>query len=117
MALVRDRADILLKKAEADELHELLAQQARIRFDAGTGVAEINSWRQSLPALLTDLQDAGLSHVEVLLEHRLPYTPKRVDALLCGVDPTTRRPSYVLVELKQWTNAVSVDDDLVHVPR
>ena len=77
---------------------------------------EINSWRQSLPALLTDLQDAGLSHVEVLLEHRLPYTPKRVDALLCGVDPTTRRPSYVLVELKQWTNAVSVDDDLVHVP-
>jgi hypothetical protein len=31
VALVRDRADILLKKAEADELHELLAQQARIR--------------------------------------------------------------------------------------
>jgi uncharacterized protein len=116
VALVRDRADILLKKAEADELHELLAQQARIRFNAGTGVAEINSWRHSLPALLTDLQDAGLSHVEVLLEHRLPYTPKRVDALLCGVDPTTRRPSYILVELKQWTNAVSVDDDLVHVP-
>ena len=45
MALVRDRADILLKKAEADELHELLAHQARIRFNAGTGVAEINSWR------------------------------------------------------------------------
>jgi hypothetical protein len=53
----------------------------------------------------------------VLLEHRLPYTPKRVDALLCGVHPTTRRPSYVLVELKQWTNAISVDHDLVHVPQ
>ena len=26
MALVRDRADVLLKKAEADELNELLAQ-------------------------------------------------------------------------------------------
>ena len=34
VALVRDRADILLKKAEAEELHELLAQQARIRFNA-----------------------------------------------------------------------------------
>ncbi len=117
VALVRDRADVLLKKAEAAELHELLAQQARIRFDAGTGVAEVNSWRLSLPALLEDLRDAGLDHVEILLEHRLPYSPKRVDALLCGAHPTTGRPSYVLVELKQWTNAESVDDDLVHVPQ
>src|SRR3954451_4375962 len=60
VALVRDRAANLLKRAEADELHESLAQQARIRFNAGTGVAEITSWRQSLPAFLTDLQDAGL---------------------------------------------------------
>jgi len=117
VALVRDRADVLLQKAETDGLHELLAQQARLRFDAGTGVAEVNSWRLSLPALLTDLRDAGLSHVEVLLEHRLPYTPKRVDALLCGVHPRTGRPSYVLVELKQWTNAMSIGDDLVHVPQ
>ena len=117
MALVRDRADVLLKRAEADGLHELLAEQARIRFDARTGVGEVNSWRQSLPALLGDLRDAGLDHVEVLLEHRLPYTPKRVDALLCGLHPRTHRPSYVLVELKQWTTAESVGDDLVHVPQ
>ena len=30
--------------------------------------------------------------------------------------PTTRRPSYVLVELKQWTNAEPCDDELVHDP-
>jgi hypothetical protein len=56
VAPARDRADVLLEKAEADELHELLAQQARIRFDARTGVAEVNSWRLSLPALLSDLR-------------------------------------------------------------
>jgi hypothetical protein len=117
VALVRDRADVLLKKAEADGLHELLAEQARIRFDARTGVGEVNSWRHSLPAFLGDLRDAGLDHVEVLLEHRLPYSPKRVDALLCGVHPRTSRPSYVLVELKQWTTAESIGDDLVHVPQ
>jgi len=116
VALVRDRADVLLRKAEAHGLHELLAEQARIRFDARTGVGEVNSWRNSLPALLNDLHDAGLNHVEVLLEHRLPYSPKRVDALLCGVHPRTRKPSYVLVELKQWTNAESVGDELVRVP-
>lgn len=46
-----------------------------------------------------------------------PYTPKRVDVLLCGVHPRTHTPSYVLVELKQWTNAESAGDDLVRVPR
>lgn len=117
MALVRDDAGSLLAKAEAKELHELLAQQARIRFDAATGVGEIRSWENSLPPFLADVVQAGLGHVEVLLEHRLPYTPKRVDALLCGVHPTTGRPSYVLVELKQWTTAESVDTDLVRVPQ
>lgn len=117
MALVRDRADVLLRKAEADALHEELALQARMRYDAATGVGEVNSWRNSLPAFLRDLDEAGLGHVEVLLEHRLPFTPKRVDVLLCGTHPTTRRHSYVLVELKQWSNAVVRDDGLVMVPQ
>jgi uncharacterized protein len=117
VALLRDKAGPLLVKAEAKELHQLLAEQARMQFDAGTGVAELRSWELSLPAFLSDLQHAGLGHVEVLLEHRLPYTPKRVDALLCGVHPRTRRPSYVLVELKQWTTAESVGDGLVRVPQ
>ncbi len=117
MALFRDNASSLLVKARAKELHGLLAEQARVQFDARTGRSELRSWELSLPEFLADLQFAGLGHVEVLLEHRLPYTPKRVDALLCGVHPTTRKPSYVLVELKQWTNAESVGDDLVHVPQ
>jgi hypothetical protein len=117
VALVRDDAGSLLVKAEKKELHELLAQQARIRFDAATGVGELRSWENSLPPFLADVVQAELGHVEVLLEHRLPYTPKRVDALLCGVHPTTGRPSYVLVELKQWTTAESVGDDLVRVPQ
>ncbi|GAA1200319.1 DNA/RNA helicase domain-containing protein [Pseudonocardia alaniniphila] len=117
MALVRDRADVLLEKAEADELHELLAQQARIQFNSGTGTGEITSWRNSLPAFLRDLREAGLGHVEVLLEHKLPFTPKRVDVLLCGTHPKTHRNSYVLVELKQWTNAEPRDDGLVMIPQ
>lgn len=117
MALFRGNASALLVKAEAKELHELLAHQARMQFNAGTGVAELRSWELSLPEFLGDLQYAGLGHVEVLLEHKLPYTPKRVDALLCGVHPKTGKPSYVLVELKQWTNAESAGDDLVRVPQ
>jgi uncharacterized protein len=117
VALVRDDAGSLLARAETKELHGLLAEQARIRFDAATGVGEVRSWERSLPPFLGDLVAADLGHVEVLLEHRLPYSPKRVDALLCGVHPTTGKPSYVLVELKQWTNARSIGENLVHVPQ
>jgi hypothetical protein len=92
-------------------------QQAWFQFNAATGVGEVNSWRSSLPAFLRDLQEAELGHVEVLLEHRLPLTPKRVDVLLCGTDPRSGRNSYVLVELKQWSNAQLRDDGLVMVPQ
>ncbi|GAA1871990.1 DUF2075 domain-containing protein [Myceligenerans crystallogenes] len=58
-----------------------------------------------MPALARDLQDAGLDGVEVILEHRLPLTSKRADVVLAGVHPVTGRPSYVIVELKQWSSA------------
>ena len=79
--MVRDRADALLKKAGAGELPDELARQAEIRFNARTGRGELNSWRNSLPVFLADLCEAGLEHVEVLLEHRLPLSPKRVDVV------------------------------------
>ncbi|WP_232021125.1 MULTISPECIES: DUF2075 domain-containing protein [Pseudonocardia] len=92
-------------------------RQARIVFDSAVGASEVRSWRESLPALLADVHEAGLDHVEVLLEHKLPFSPKRVDAILCGISPSTGRPSYVVVELKQWTNAVQREDGLVDIPQ
>jgi uncharacterized protein len=52
----------------------------------------MRSWQSSLPVLAQDLSDAGLSDVEVLVEHRLPLTSKRADAVLCGVHPRTGEP-------------------------
>jgi hypothetical protein len=115
VALVRQSAEILLGDARADRLHTVLAEQARIQFDMGVGDGEVRSWRNSLPAFLADLVDAGLGHVEVLLEHKLPHSPKRVDVVLCGRNPKHGRPTYVLVELKQWTKAEPHSDDLVRI--
>lgn len=69
------------------------------------GAGERRSWRNSLPALAADLRDAGLQDVEVIPEHRLPLSSKRADAVLAGVHPKTGRPSYLVVELKQWATA------------
>ncbi|MDQ6650522.1 MAG: DUF2075 domain-containing protein [Actinomycetota bacterium] len=76
------------------------------------GESEIRSWRESVPVLARDLVDAGLSDVEMLLEYQLPLTSKRADAVLAGVHPKTGRPSYVVIELKQWTQAQLHDSDM-----
>lgn len=77
--------------------------------------SEVKSWNLSIPALVADLQDAGLNNVEVLFEYQLPLTSKRADAVLCGVNPKTGDPSYVVIELKQWGTAIPVDgtDDVI----
>ncbi|GAB3504390.1 DUF2075 domain-containing protein [Amycolatopsis cihanbeyliensis] len=117
MALVRQSAEDLLIEARAERLHLRLQEQARFALEHRAGTGEVNSWKRSLLVFLTDLVDAGLGHVEVLLEHQLPHSPKRVDAVLCGTHPRSDggEPSYVLVELKQWSAAEMVAADVVRV--
>ncbi|MFD4577016.1 DNA/RNA helicase domain-containing protein [Streptomyces sp. NPDC058417] len=80
--------------------------------------SEARSWERSVPLLAAVLNDAGLGDVEVMLEYALPMNSKRADAVLAGVHPKTGAPSYVVVELKQWSDVVPDEDDpvLCHVP-
>ncbi|MFF0005568.1 DUF2075 domain-containing protein [Streptomyces tibetensis] len=80
--------------------------------------SEARSWERSIPALTAALNDAGLGDVEVMLEYALPMNSTRADAVLAGVHPRTGEPSYVVVELKQWSDVVPDEDDpvLCHVP-
>lgn len=75
------------------------------------GPAEIRSWERSLPILAQDLIQAGLDDVEVLLEYQLPLTSKRADVVLAGRHPRTGRPSYVVIELKQWSRAAAWEEN------
>jgi hypothetical protein len=99
----------------------VLARTLETQFSFTMGhrpsASEVRSWSASLPVLAADLCDAGLQKVEVLVEHRLPLSSKRVDAVLAGVHPITGRSSYVVVELKQWTHAAPVEgaEDLVRI--
>ena len=80
--------------------------------------SEQTSWRKSLPAFATDLVDAGLGEVEMLVEYHLPLTSQRADVVLAGAHPATGQLSYVIVELKQWSSAFSFEGEpeLVTVP-
>lgn len=79
--------------------------------------SERRSWQRSIPALRADLIDAGLHDVEILIEYQLPLTSKRADVVLAGVHPQTGLPSYVVVELKQWSRAAAYQgsDTLVSI--
>ncbi len=111
---------MVLLRQSANGLRSLFESQSALeqmiaRMLASTGrrpsPAEVRSWNASLPVLANDLVDGGLGGVEVLVEHQLPLTSRRVDAILAGQHPVTRRPSYVLVELKQWSAAYRYEED------
>lgn len=119
VSLLRMSAHDLVKESAAGTLGEKLSLSFRVAYGHETNDSEQRSWRNSLPVLAGTLVDAGLGDVEVLVEHPVPLSSYRVDALLCGVHPVTGEPSYVAVELKQWSKARPIADaeDLVLVER
>ncbi len=104
----------LIEAHLADRLAEQLAISAGHRPSPG----ERRSWERSLPVLAADLNDAGLGGVEMLVEYQLPLTSKRADVVLAGTSARTGSAAYLVVELKQWTEAERFEDSdvLVSVP-
>ena len=110
MPLYRGSVSSIRAKTANGSLVPTLTEQFRHQIGHRPSPSEIRSWERSLDVLATDLDEAGLAEVEVLVEYQLPLTSKRVDAVLCGRHPRTRLPQYVLVELKQWSSAQMLDD-------
>lgn len=92
MTLVRRSAAALA--AELDGSHsviEHMINQMLYQMGHRPSGSEVSSWEHSLPVLLTDLLEAGLGRVEVLVEHHLPLTSQRVDVVLAGAHPRRGR--------------------------
>jgi DUF2075 family protein len=104
--------ETLLAQLLSDYAVPRLTQQYKIDVGYQPSSGEVRSWRSSLPVLMSDLADAGLADVEVMVEHRLPLSSKRTDVIVAGVHPRTGQPSYLVVELKQWSRAHAFPDDL-----
>lgn len=104
-ALLRQSATRILEWSADDSLASRLAEQMRFQIGNYPSESEKKSWKSSLRELSSLLVDTGLGSVNVLLEYQLPYSSKRIDAVLIGSDPKSGNPSVVVVELKQWTDA------------
>ena len=110
MALIRRSAASLAAMAGSGSVAEFMFEQMLFGAGPRPSPGEKRSWDRSIPVLAHDLVQAGLGDVEVLLEHRLPLSSRRVDAILAR-HPVSGAASYVVVELKQWGGAELYEDD------
>jgi len=117
VALLRMSAHAL-QNTDPRRLAEQLAERSSAELFRDARSSEKRAWRNSLPGLAHVLCDAGLQEVEVLLEYKMPFSSLRADAVLAGTHPETGMPSYVVVELKQWSEARMVPEttDLCWLP-
>ncbi|MFF2203933.1 DNA/RNA helicase domain-containing protein [Streptomyces sp. NPDC058145] len=109
--LFRESAQTIAERALDSSLYLHLTEQFAHMHGYRPSAAEVRSWERSIPAFAAALNDAGLGEVEIMLEYALPLNSKRADAVLAGVHPVTGEPSYVVVELKQWSQAEPDEDD------
>ncbi|MFI6788882.1 hypothetical protein ACIBG4_16300 [Nonomuraea sp. NPDC050383] len=115
MAVFRHSAESLVQLVSESVpervLSDVIADYLRATQGINPGRSERKSWDRSIPILARDLVKAGLGGVEMLIEYQLPLTSKRADVILAGRDRRTGADSYLIVELKQWSQAELYEDD------
>ena len=73
---------------------------------------EFASWQNSMNFMRNIVDDADIDdEVQVAIEYNIPLTSKRVDFILIGADAAAKE-NIVIVELKQWSKAEKVDDEM-----
>ncbi|MFI7660908.1 DNA/RNA helicase domain-containing protein [Micromonospora parva] len=72
---------------------------------------ERRSWRNSLSTFARHLCMLGYGDLDALVECQLPQSSRRIDVIIAGAAPVTLQPAYLVVELKQWSEAARYDDD------
>ncbi|MEU1449133.1 SAV_2336 N-terminal domain-related protein [Streptomyces mirabilis] len=104
-ALLRASASAVAADARSGSLVTLLIDSYAQTLGHRPAPSQFRAWERGLPSLADCLVDAGLPEVEMLVEFALPMSSGRVDVILAGLDPLRATPSYMLIELKQWTSA------------
>ena len=73
---------------------------------------EFAAWQNSMQFMRNIVDNPGIDDdVQIAIEYNIPQTSKRVDFIIIGANETGH-DSIVIVELKQWSKAEVVDDDM-----
>jgi hypothetical protein len=81
------------------------------------GQSEINSWSASLQQVAIALNDNEIpGDAGVAVEYTIPQSSKRVDFIITGYDEF-KKPSLIILELKQWSTSKVSDKDGIIIAR
>ena len=73
---------------------------------------EFESWHNSMQFMRNIVDDPEIEDdVQIAIEYNIPQTSKRVDFIIIGANPSGQ-DSILIVELKQWSKAEKIDDDM-----
>lgn len=96
-----------IRHVQTDQVSDLIMDSLRQQGRGGVSPNEVRSWRNSLQYMRNVLDDPHIpDDVGVALEFSIPQTSKRIDVILTGLGRAPRkRPTALIVELKQWESA------------
>lgn len=73
---------------------------------------EFAAWQNSMQFMRNIVDDSEIDdNVQIAIEYNIPQTSKRVDFIIIGSDEKGK-DNIIIVELKQWSKAEVVDDDM-----
>jgi hypothetical protein len=96
---IRDFSDAVIENRAADDVRSSYERY----YNRPVSPSELRAWQQSLNFLKNSFDYTGLTSNKLIIEYELPYSTRRIDALVFGKD-NQNTDSVVLIELKQWSN-------------
>ncbi|MCX6741729.1 MAG: DUF2075 domain-containing protein [Candidatus Pacearchaeota archaeon] len=86
-----------------NSIAEKIADKFREYYKKSANESEFRSWDNSLRVLKDVLEQSKLLKNKIVIEYELPYSAKRIDVILFGVDKGGS-DNIIVIELKQWSN-------------
>ncbi len=102
-----------LEDVDSNKIEEGILAEFRRTYRRSVGESEVNSWRNSMGFMQRIVDDEAIpNNAGVAVEFGIPQTVKRIDFILTGRN-SDDRPTAIIVELKQWTEARSTNKDAI----
>lgn len=108
MQLYAGTSQQFIDDATQNRIAEKLKWEFFSQYRYNPGEAEYRSWQNSLRAMCMVLSSGGLTDHGIVLEYQLPLTSMRLDCMVTGKDENSQA-NAVIVELKQWDEAVECE--------
>jgi hypothetical protein len=102
-----------LEDVDSNRIEQRILAEYRRTHRRNVGASEVSSWRNSMGFMQRIVEDEAIpDNAGVAIEFGIPQTIKRIDFILTGRN-SDDRPSAIVIELKQWTEARPTQKDAI----